>query len=177
MAHNIWFTSDHHWSHRNILNFTDKNGNKIRNFSSVEEMDEYMIEKWNECIKPGDKVYHLGDITFNDKKFGDIINRLNGSKRLLVGNHDNVKFLSSGGWFKNVGLWRRFDEHGFVASHVPLHHEQFYNHRKQFQMTNVHGHTHQNSLDSPLYINVCVEVTGYKPVHLDEIIEKVKETK
>lgn len=176
MTSNIWFTSDHHWGHKNFLNFKDKEGNKIRPFDNVQEMDEFMIDRWNEHIKPGDKVYHLGDITFDKQNFGNIITKLNGSKRLVLGNHDDVTFLSSGGWFKKIYTIRRFDDLGFVVSHIPLHHEQIFNHRKNFQMKQVHGHVHQNSLDNPLYVNVCVEVTDYKPVHMDEIIKKVNET-
>ena len=72
---NIWFTSDQHFSHGNILKFVDKNGNKIRPFTQVDEMDEHLIEQWNNNVKKGDKVYHLGDITFNKKIFPSIINR------------------------------------------------------------------------------------------------------
>lgn len=175
MSSDIWFTSDSHFGHKNILKFTDKDGNLIRKFSSVDEMDEHMIDQWNKNVKKGDKVYHLGDITFDKSKFPKIINGLNGSKRITFGNHDDIKFLSSGGWFQKQYVTRRFDEFGFMCSHYPLHHEQFFNHRQNKQMFCIHGHVHGNSLDDKLFINVSVEVTDYRPLHIDEILQIIKD--
>ena len=46
----IWFISDTHFSHGNFLNFFDNENNKIRKFSTVEEMDDCLITKWNEKV-------------------------------------------------------------------------------------------------------------------------------
>ena len=49
-----------------------------------------MIENWNSVVKKGDYVYHLGDVFFGSKEtFPALWNRLNGSKRLIIGNHDD----------------------------------------------------------------------------------------
>jgi len=64
MARDIWVISDTHFDHANILNFTDKVGKPTRNFADVDEMNETMIANWNSVVKPGDKVYHLGDVLF-----------------------------------------------------------------------------------------------------------------
>lgn len=162
----IWFTSDTHFNHENILKFE---GGRPE-FSSVEEMNEVMIENWNSVVKPGDRIYHLGDVFFGSREeFKKLWPRLNGSKRLIVGNHDDIKFLSSGGFFKKVYMWRMFTEHNFVASHVPLHPNSLYRHKKQKWLKNVHGHTHRNGPSDPNYRSVCVEMTNYTPVHLDEL--------
>jgi len=61
---NVWFISDTHFFHANILKFVGNDGKRIRApFQSLDEMHDYMIEKWNSKVKPGDKVYHLGDVT------------------------------------------------------------------------------------------------------------------
>ena len=92
MIHEKFFISDTHFFHANILKFLNKSGNKIRPFQSVEEMHEIMIERWNKNIKPTDYVYHLGDVAFgihtHRSQFNSLMHRLNGHKRLTVGNHD-----------------------------------------------------------------------------------------
>lgn len=160
----IWFISDTHFSHENILKFKDDKGELIRGrFSSVSLMDEYMIEMWNDRVKPGDKVYHLGDVAFGSNL--KIVKKLNGKKRLVVGNHDKInRELCS--YFDKIMLWTggKFKEHGFVCSHIPLREDQM-----RDAEINVHGHIHQNAPPSRRHICVCVEHTDYAPVHLDEI--------
>lgn len=172
---NIWFFSDHHFSHTNILKFKDKEGNLIRPmFDSVDHMDEYMIHEWNSHIKPGDHVWHLGDITFNKEKFTNkILNKLHGKLRIVVGNHDDILFLSKLGRIQKLVESRRFDEYGFIATHRCVHQENLWNHRKQHGMVNVHGHIHHNPSPVGPYINVSVEATDYKPIHIDDIIQQV----
>lgn len=176
MTRDIWFFSDHHFSHANILNFKDKQGNLIRpSFFDIDEMDEFMIEMWNERIKPGDLVWHLGDITFDKKKFVEsILNRLHGKIRMCVGNHDDIKFLAGLGRIQKLVESRRFDEYGFIASHRPLHIDNLWNHRKGHEVVNVTGHIHQNDAPEGLYINVCVEKTNYKPIHIEDIAQQSK---
>jgi len=173
----IWFFSDHHFSHRSILKFTDsKSGELIRPmFRDVDHMDEYMIDTWNETIKPGDLVWHGGDITFDRKKFTDsILNKLHGKLRIVLGNHDDAKFLASLGRIEKIVATRRFDEFGFIVSHYPLHESSLWNHRQQKNVVNLHGHIHQNPSPDGLYINMSVEETNYKPIHIEDMVLKAK---
>jgi calcineurin-like phosphoesterase family protein len=152
----------------------------------VDEMDEHMIEQWNSVIKQGDIVYHLGDVvidkTDEDRKwFKKNWPRLKGSKRLIVGNHDDIPFLSSGGFFKKVGMWRMFPEFGLLLTHVPVHPsnlrifavEEGYKEgdvaKEQRQFLNVHGHIHQNASPEGPYRNMSVEAVNYTPVNIEEI--------
>lgn len=82
---NTFFTSDHHFGHNNIIRFCD------RPFESVDEMDEILIERWNQKVRKHDRVYHLGDfaMTKNKEKVGEIIDRLNGKIYLIKGNHES----------------------------------------------------------------------------------------
>lgn len=160
---NIFFTSDTHFSHANFLTFRDVAGSVIRPFSSAEEMDEHMIERWNSVVRDGDKVYHLGDVAFDKSRWPTIAARLRGSKRLVLGNHDDIKRFGHAAFFKRIQLWRVFKEYDFTCSHIPLAREQM---RTAF---NVHGHIHEKPEPSPSHICVCVEKTDYTPVHLDDI--------
>lgn len=167
---NIFFISDTHFCHANFLKFKDDAGNLIRPFASVEEMNERMIEGWNSVVRDGDKVYHLGDVTFRyDKEFREIMSRLRGRKRLILGNHDQIKGTTLIDFFEKVSLWRIFKDENFVCSHVPLRVDQM--RKSQF---NVHGHTHQTVVSGVPYINVCVERTDYTPVAMEEITDRVR---
>lgn len=164
----IWVISDTHFSHQNILKFTDKDGELVRSFDDVNHMNQTMIDNWNRVVKPGDKVYHLGDVFFGDKeKFKSLWPRLNGSKRLVVGNHDDIKFLSSGGFFQKVMMWRVFRDHGLLLTHTPQHPAALTGGRKD--LLNVHGHIHQNKSPEGPYKCVCVEQTNYTPVHIEDL--------
>jgi calcineurin-like phosphoesterase family protein len=166
----IFFVSDTHFDHGNFLKFEDDKGQKIRPFNSVEEMNETMIERWNSVVKPHDKIYHLGDVTFRPNKLAAIMCRLHGHKRLLLGNHDNGASYELTRWFEKVHLWRIFKEENFVCTHIPIRQDQF---RYKVEY-NVHGHIHQNVIDDRQYINICVEQTNYTPLSMDEIKARMK---
>ena len=174
MARDIWVISDTHFDHANILTFKDSEGKPTRVFDDVEEMNEHMIERWNSVVKPGDKVYHLGDVLFGNRKeewMNKNMQRLNGQKRLIVGNHDNIKFHAAGGWWSKIDLWRMWPEFGLLFTHVPVHESTLKeNHRwGEGKMVNVHGHIHQNPSPTEFHKCVCVEQVGYTPVNIEEL--------
>ena len=78
----IYFTADTHFGHENVIRFCS------RPFSCAAEMDEALIENWNSRVKGNDTVYVLGDMFFRSVNFEEILKRLKGKKRLIVGNHD-----------------------------------------------------------------------------------------
>ena len=78
----IYFTADTHFGHYNVIRFCD------RPFASAEEMDEAMIQNWNDRVTGNDTVYILGDMFFRSTNAEGILKRLKGKKRLIVGNHD-----------------------------------------------------------------------------------------
>ena len=175
-VHEKFFTSDTHFFHANILKFTDDAGNRIRPFDGVEEMHEYMIEKWNSVVGDNDYVYHLGDVTFRyDGGFNNLMTRLKGKKRLIVGNHDKIWNPALQLHFEKVDIWKGFSNKGdegrggFTASHFKLRLETL-----RDGTCNVHGHTHQNIDPDKHYINVCGEVRDYTPVHMDQILLEIK---
>lgn len=166
----IWFISDTHFDHDNMLRFTKDDGTPVRpGFCCVNEMNEKMIHNWNSTVKPGDHVWHLGDFAMGNRTIAErIVKRLHGRKRLCVGNHDEVKEVAP--YFEKVVLWRIFKEFNFICTHIPIRHDQM---RKV--AFNVHGHIHQHKLEDPHYINVCVEHIAYTPVHLDVILAHIRQ--
>lgn len=176
MSREIWITSDTHLFHSNILKFKDSDtGNLIRGekFSDVDQMNQYILDKWNSVVKPGDIVYHLGDVFIGNREdFKNLWPKFQGSKRLVVGNHDDIPFLSSGGFFKKVMMWRTFPEFGLMLSHVPLHQSSLERYMpdggKKF-LKNCHGHIHQNPSPDGPYQNMCVEITDYTPINIEEL--------
>ena len=86
----IFFSGDCHHSHSNILKYEPlaRVNDDGLPFRSVEHMNEHLIYKWNWRVKPEDTVYVLGDFSFKLQVTTAILSRLNGTKILIVGNHD-----------------------------------------------------------------------------------------
>jgi calcineurin-like phosphoesterase family protein len=155
----VFVTSDTHFGHANIIKYAG------RPFDSVEEMDEALVENWNSVVKQGDKVYHLGDVTMNSKSL-DILNRLNGRKVLIKGNHDIQKLKFYTPHFYDI---RGCHELGkFILTHIPVAISQ----KLRYSSGNIHGHLHEKSMEDPWYINVSVEQTNYTPISFDEIVRR-----
>jgi calcineurin-like phosphoesterase family protein len=164
---NYWFISDTHFFHENIIQYCK------RPFSSVEEMNEIMVDRWNAVVKPGDKVYHLGDVWMGPsihEERAKLWARLNGSKRLIVGNHDDIPYMSKGGFFKKVQLWKVWDNKPLLFTHVPIHESSIHERVLDAGGVNVHGHTHNMGSPKGPYKCVCVELTNYAPVNLEELV-------
>lgn len=186
-SRSIWFVSDTHFNHGNILKFRTKypDGDLVRpGFLDVQHMNETMIENWNSVVKPNDIVYHLGDVAFgNVTDMENILNRLNGKKRLILGNHDKFDILVYRRHFKKIGSWRSFGEFEkkFVACHYPLHADSFIYRSGGLDGFCVHGHIHEKVVlkegsdqPDPRYINVCVERRRYTPIHIDDLMKEMK---
>jgi calcineurin-like phosphoesterase family protein len=167
----LFFVSDTHFGHANILTFRGLDGELIRpGFSSVEEMDELMVENWNKVVPENAHVYHLGDVCFGKAHIHKIMPRLKGKLRLVVGNHDTYDMIPIYlQYFDKVLSERRFDP--FLFTHRPVRLASFEPKTK----VNVHGHIHEKNIDEdPRYINVSVERTGYAPVSYDWLVETAR---
>lgn len=155
--------ADTHFGHPNIIKFLRKDGSLLRDFPSITEHDEYLIQQWNKTVSPQDKVYHLGDVGFtNFTKLSAILSRLNGTKVLIKGNHDNFKMSQYAQHFKDVRAYHVLDK--FILSHIPIHPESI----SRWQ-ANIHGHVHSNSLEDFQYYNVSVENINYTPIDFEYI--------
>ena len=154
--------SDTHFGHSNILTFKKLDGSNLRPFSSLEEMNETLINNWNSVVSNEDKVYHLGDVLFTKRWLDLILPRLNGTKVLIKGNHDNLKLSQYQQYFKDVRAYHILDK--FLLSHIPIHPESISRWK-----ANIHGHLHNNIIPDNRYLNVSVERINYRPIDVEYI--------
>ena len=185
-----WAITDTHFGHANIIKFEKPDGSPIRpgytpaptmayvRFRDITHHDEALVEQWNRRVGVGDTVYHFGDIG----KPLSIMKRLNGRKKLILGNHDDIHDARElRQYFYDIVAWRISQpEDGFpvpvVFTHFPLHADE---RKPAARRINIHGHIHEkhilrpNGMIDPWYINICVEHTNHGPVHFDELISMV----
>lgn len=166
---NVFLISDTHFFHHKILEFEAK----ARPFSSVEEMNETLVDNWNRVIGKRDTVWHLGDVCFGGAESLRILNRLNGTKNLIMGNHDQYGIDKYLHFFNKIEAVKKYD--GYLLSHIPIHPSQFYRFKG-----NVHGHLHSKTVQvegtDPLanapdkrYINVSCEHTNLSPIAWEDV--------
>jgi calcineurin-like phosphoesterase family protein len=160
---NVFFIGDTHFGHKNIIKFCDG-----RDFDSVEEHDQGIIDRWNSVVRPKDIVWHLGDVAFGSKNISKI-EQCNGIKKLILGNHDNYPMTEYLKYFTKIhGVIRVYED--FVLSHVPVHPSQLEYRWK----INIHGHIHKPNeyqIDGN-YMNVNADAINLTPIELSEIREK-----
>ena len=172
----LWFTSDTHWHHSRIIEFCN------RPFTSIEEMNEKLIENWNSVVKPGDTVFHLGDFCFGGSQaWNSILDQLNGNILLIKGNHDE-KSLRQGYMlrFKWVGyqLHLLIEDRSIYLNHFPfLCYGGTYHDNPTWQLF---GHVHSgpgaNGKDIdrlqylfPTQYDVGVDNNNFTPVSFEQI--------
>ena len=130
------------------------------------------MDNWVDCVGPNDTVYHLGDVLFGGDKviwLENNMHKLPGKKHLILGNHDNPKFLAP--FFKSIALWKDMSDIGLLLSHTPQHASTLAESHRfgNGPILNVHGHIHSNPSPEGTYKCVCVEQTDFKPVNIDEL--------
>ena len=168
-----WLISDTHFGHdKTCTVFKRDDGSPLRPFKDAEEMDEEMVKRWNERVKKNDKVYHLGDVVIARKSLA-ILERLNGDKVLIKGNHDIFKLNDYTKHFRDIRGYHVMS--GLIFSHVPVHADSI----ERFGC-NVHGHLHHRrvlidgKIDSR-YFNVSVECVDFAPISLEDLKNRIIE--
>lgn len=162
----VFFTSDTHYGHANIIKHSK------RPFRDVAEMDEAMIRNWNAVVRPGDLVYHLGDFAFCEANRATwIASRLAGQKYLVFGNHD--KHLRKDKAFLAQWIWARdYAEIKVGDQKINLMHYAMLvwngSHRGAWQLF---GHSHGSIKDDPhaLRLDVGVDVWNFEPVSFENL--------
>ena len=163
---NIWFSSDHHLYHNNILKYSN------RSFDKDQEMADCFIENHNSLVKPKDTVYWLGDFAWNlrEDSLEKLINKFNGKKHFILGNHDKPSFYNSlckKRLFESVNqtLGISINDKYIWLSHYP--HRSW---NKSFHGSyHLHGHCHGSVFPFGLSFDVGVDCWDYKPISFDQV--------
>lgn len=181
MSKNIFLTADLHLGHKGVTQFLNNDGTKLRPWDTVEEMDEALIANWNSVVGPKDKVYNLGDVVINRRAL-KTLERLNGEKVLIKGNHDLFRLEEYTPYFKDIRGSHPLAD--FILTHIPIHPESLSRWKG-----NIHGHLHSNVVErmymeygmcvcmevDPRYLCVSVEQTNFTPIALEEVISIMKD--
>lgn len=141
-------------------------------------MDEKLIENWNERVKPGDKVFHLGDFCFGCKP-GPYIERLNGDIHLINGSHDKWTFNQKAIWFNDGKKKVTISDSAFVRiDTVQLflaHHAHRVWPKSHYGVCHLYGHSHGRLLRTPTSVDIGVDCTDFKPWGLEEVLNKLNQ--
>ena len=163
-----FFIADTHFGHFNIIGYCN------RPFKDTETMDDEMIKNWNNVVSKQDKVFFLGDFSFqSEEKIKEISNKLHGYKVLILGNHDrkNMKFWYDAGFSEVYKYPIIVDDYLFLSHQpqefIPQNTPYFY----------LYGHVHDTEMYKTITKTsacVCVERWNYTPVELTKIQDLVK---
>lgn len=112
-----FYISDWHYGHKNILAYDN------RPFKTIEEMNKALVDRWNEAVSPGDRVFVLGDMFWcNEDCAVPILQSLNGEKVLILGNHDTHKKQAFHSQFSHITEYLEVKDAGkaVVLCHYPI---------------------------------------------------------
>lgn len=189
-----YYIADCHFFHAAQNERMDRRG-----FSSVDEMNEYMLEKWNHKVRTNDDVVILGDLSFGrPEETAGLLNRLHGRLYLISGNHDR-SLSGSAACAERFGWIRPYEElsdnnRKVILCHYPI---MCYNgqYHKMPETYMLYGHVHDTQDQRLLeqfqeitrgvtltdrqgekfsipcnMINCFCKYSGYEPLTLDEWI-------
>lgn len=182
----VWYTSDLHLGHRNVA--------EMRGFSCAGAHDAYLIERWNQAVRPDDIVWVLGDVTLSAGQHLHRVAALNGLKHLITGNHDAV-FPGHRDSHKHQREWlryfesvqpyarRRADGVEFLMSHFPYSGDRGEDRHTQYRLRDegrllVHGHLHSPYITQPGYprqVHVGLDAWAMSPAHENYVLSVLRE--
>ena len=159
----VYVISDLHLGHKNVTAWAKGS----RQGDTVDEHNEWLVDSINSVVTKRDTLWILGDIAWNNT-YLKLLGEIKGYKKLLLGNHDNMKvqeYMKYGRIMPGLVRYK-----GFWMSHAPLHQDELRMHR------NIHGHTHNKNMvlddgvtEDTRYINVSVEALKGVPVLVNSL--------
>ena len=159
----IFFTSDHHFGHTNIIESCD------RPYKYACEMDEDMIRKWNNVVSPKDKVYYLGDLSFHGREKTDqILRRLKGDIFYIKGNHDKSlnRYEWRFKWIKDLFDLKVDNKTSITLCHYAMRSWNKSSHGSY----HLYGHSHGNLPGTLKSFDIGVDNWNFTPVPLSVVM-------
>ena len=156
----VYFIADTHFGDDSIRKYEN------RPFDSAERMDDALIQRWNAAVQEDDTVYVLGDFSVLGKE-NAVLNRLNGKKYLVKGNHDT----ESNEYYRRAGFCEVYDHPVVLDGFWILSHEPLYV-NTNMPYANLFGHVHRSPVYrdySPQHYCVSAERIDYTPIAFDRI--------
>jgi calcineurin-like phosphoesterase family protein len=167
---NIWFTSDHHFGHKNIIEFSK------RPFANVDEMNAEMIKRWNDKVGKDDLVYHLGDFALMPAaKLRQLREQLNGKICLIAGNHESAALDCADcfEWIKDYYELTVPDPEAHKGQRfiVLLHYAMRVWNAGHYGTWHLYGHSHGNLPDdeTSLSFDVGVDCHNFYPLSYNDV--------
>lgn len=168
---NIFFLSDLHDGHANAIKYDE------RPFTDVDEMHAVLVANWNRVVGKNDFGFILGDLAFKPEWANRILRELNGSKYLIIGNHDNFigKADFDAGILAGIADIATLSIDGFhiVLCHYPM---EIWD-RCHYGSIHLHGHIHKDDKNAllrtiPNRYNVAAPLHGYTPISLRQLMTR-----
>jgi len=165
----VRFIADLHFGHENMA--------KKRGFASAADHDEHIVQAWNRTVHKRDITYILGDVTMEKANY-DILDRLNGRKYVVMGNHDKIAHTRK--LLEHVdSVAGMLQYKGIFVTHCPIHPMEM-DYRVKW---NIHGHIHEKLVERNFtlfgltlfkrvdrrYVCVSCEQVNYTPKTLAEL--------
>ena len=158
----VYVISDLHFSHHNMA--------IKRGFKDAVSHDNHIIDTWNSIVTKRDVVWILGDITMEKSQGYELLDKLNGVKKVVLGNHDKPQHSPKLLEYVNH-ICGCVKLKGCILTHIPIHESEV----DRF-LLNIHGHIHDEVIPDLRYVNVCAENVDYKPVLLDKLVESKRKS-
>jgi calcineurin-like phosphoesterase family protein len=165
----VFFTSDTHFGHKNIIKYCN------RPFNDVEEMNETLIENWNNKVGSGDWVFHLGDFCFiSDREIQrKLINRLNGKIFIVLGNHDKKLDVTLFRGSEKSSLFEvDFLIDGIKTRFVLCHYAMRVWNKSHVGSIHLYGHSHGSLPDDPnaRSMDIGTDCHNYAPISIEDVM-------
>ncbi len=171
----VFFSSDSHFSHANIMKFCG------RDFNSVHDMNIELTHNWNRIIKPEDTIWFLGDLVMDKKKVTKVLDKLNGKIHFVYGNHDRkargiIAAHPKVVWTGDIAT-PTFNKIPFTLCHYAM---RVWN-CSHYEAIHLYGHSHGTLPAEGKSLDVGVDnafrlLGEYRPFSLEEVIRFTDET-
>jgi len=177
---NIYFTSDAHFFHSNIIKYDN------RPFKDVYEMNDTIVENWNDKVKKDDVVFYLGDLSFEagGRKTSELVHDLNGTIHYIMGNHDHFRDIRALDRFESINDYVELsvldEDANRGRQQIMMSHYAMLNWDKSHHSSiHLHGHEHHHLVKNPNYswyykhkvLDVGCNGWNYTPLSYQEIKE------